>query len=448
MLNLDIKHLIEEINKNKRKIADLKFNVTNLENEVEGKKLRNQSKFEERFESLDMQEKEIKAMFDNKYFKFIKLYDFLDDKEILENIDFEVNEELGCLIKRPKNIIAINNINKEPGLDKKSISFKLREKVVINAMEYSFYSKRTNLPLVPKSIYIKYSKYADNFFENYFRYFNSNNKNSFISRYIFEPKLIKEVIFNFDEDVIFENAYLKLFSIKYRDNNSLKILVENYKNLSNFKINKISNEALKSFNFYYSEDNSNYQEIKFEKDNALIKLNKKSDFIIKIESNSEIVKQKQTVSIKEQIISSADSTSDKGVFELDNDNINIESIKITFPTSSATKLKTIFEKYQKNINDCFDDFAGVMQLKQERLKNVSEVFKDEISRLKFLDDDSLIKNNLNSFCFYFDKEKNALFTPAFLNDFKFFINYQYQETEQAIEDDYYTPILFEFSLKG
>ena len=448
MLNLDIKHLIEEINKNKRKISDLKFNVTNLENEVEGKKLRNQSKFEERFESLDMQEKEIKAMFDNKYFKFIKLYDFLDDKEILENIDFEVNEELGCLTKRPKNIIAINNINKELGLDKKSISFKLREKVVINAMEYSFYSKRTNLPLVPKSIYIKYSKYADNFFENYFRYFNSNNKNSFISRYIFEPKLIKEVIFNFDEDVTFENAYLKLFSIKYRDNNSLKILVENYKNLSNFKINKISNEALKSFNFYYSEDNSNYQEIKFEKDNALIKLNKKSDFIIKIESNSEIVKQKQTVSIKEQIISSTDSTSDKGVFELDNDNINIESIKITFPTSSATKLKTIFEKYQKNINDCFDDFAGVMQLKQERLKNVSEAFKDEISRLKFLDDDSLIKNNLNSFCFYFDKEKNALFTPAFLNDFKFFINYQYQETEQTIEDDYYTPILFEFSLKG
>lgn len=448
MLNLDIKHLIEEINKNKRKIADLKFNVTNLENEVEEKKLRNQSKFEERFEALDMQEKEIKAMFDNKYFKFIKLYDFLDDKEILENIDFEVNEELGCLTKRPKNIIAINNINKELGLDKKSISFKLREKVVINAMEYSFYSKRTNLPLVPKSIYIKYSKYADNFFENYFRYFNSNNKNSFISRYIFEPKLIKEVIFNFDEDVTFENAYLKLFSIKYRDNNSLKILVENYKNLSNFKINKISNEALKSFNFYYSEDNSNYQEIKFEKDNALIKLNKKSDFIIKIESNSEIVKQKQTVNIKEQIISSTDSTSDKGVFELDNDNINIESIKITFPTSSATKLKTIFEKYQKNINDCFDDSAGVMQLKQERLKNVSEVFKDEISRLKFLDDDSLIKNNLNSFCFYFDKEKNALFTPAFLNDFKFFINYQYQETEQAIEDDYYTPILFEFSLKG
>lgn len=448
MLNLDIKHLIEEINSNKRKIADLKFNVTNLENEVEEKKLRNQSKFEERFEALDMQEKEIKAMFDNKYFKFIKLYDFLDEKEILENIDFEVNEELGCLTKRPKNIIAINSINKELGLDKKSISFKLREKVVINAMEYSFYSKRTNLPLVPKSIYIKYGKYGDNFFENYFRYFNSNNKNSFISRYIFEPKLIKEIIFNFDEEVIFENAYLKLFSIKYRDNNSLKILVENYKNISNFKINKISNEALKSFNFYYSEDNSNYQEIKFEKDNALIKLNKKSDFIIKIESNSETVKQKQTVSIKEQIISSVDSTSNKGIFELDNDNINIESIKITFPISSATKLKTIFEKYQKNISDCFDDYAGVMQLKQERLKNVSEVFQDEISRLKFLDDDSLIKNNLNSFCFYFDKEKNALFTPAFLNDFNFFINYQYQETEQTIEDDYYTPILFEFSLKG
>ena len=61
-------------------------------------------------------------------------------------------------------------------------------------MEYSFYSKETNLPLVPKNIIIKYDDYVDNFFENYFRYFNSNNKDNFVSRYIFEPKMIKEIM--------------------------------------------------------------------------------------------------------------------------------------------------------------------------------------------------------------------------------------------------------------
>ena len=212
MYNIDIKNLINKINKTQEEITEQKIKISSLENERNNKKERNTQKFQIRFEQIDKNEKEIKSLSDNRFFNYIKLFDFLDNNDITQNKDFEVNEELGCLVKRPKSITEINISNNDIGLDGKSISYKIKEKYPINSMEYSFYSKETNLPLVPKNIIIKYDDYVDNFFENYFRYFNLNNKNNFISRYIFEPKMIKEIVFNFDEEINKENHYLKILN--------------------------------------------------------------------------------------------------------------------------------------------------------------------------------------------------------------------------------------------
>lgn len=448
MYNIDIKNLINKINKTQEEITEQKIKISSLENERNNKKERNTQKFQIRFEQIDKNEKEIKSLSDNRFFNYIRLFDFLNSDDITQNKDFEVNEELGCLVKRPKSITEINISNSSVGLDGKSISYKIKEKYPINSMEYSFYSKETNLPLVPKNIIIKYDDYVDNFFENYFRYFNLNNKNNFISRYIFEPKMIKEIVFNFDEEINKENHYLKIFSIKYKDKNFVKILIKNIKQIKTFNITKKSNEAFKKLIFSYSEDDEIYNEIKFNNNESVFNLNNANDFIIKIEDNEDEVKQNNNTIIKEKILESKDIIFGKGIFALRNNDISIESIKITLPFSSSEKLREKFIELEKNIDDYFENSAGVITLKQNKIKNITETFDDVISQLKFLDDEKSIKDNENALNFYFDKEKDLLYTSAFFNKYDFYVNYQYKEKQSIIDSEYFTPILFEFSLKG
>ena len=90
----------------------------------------------------------------------------------------------------------------------------------------------------------------------------------------------------------------------------------------------------------------------------------------------------------------------------------------------------------------------VITLKQDKIKNVSETFDDVIAQLKFLDDEKSIKDNGNALNFYFDKEKSLLYTSSFFNKYDFYISYQYKEKQSVIDSEYFTPILFEFSLKG
>jgi len=448
MYSIDIKNLIEKINKIQEEITEQKIKISSLENEKNNKKERNSQKFKIRFNEIDRHEKEIKSLSDNRFFNYIKLFDFLNSDDITQNKDFEVNEELGCLVKRPKSITEIDISNITFGLDGKSVSYKIKEKYPINSMEYSFYSKETNLPLVPKNIIIKYDDYVDNFFENYFRYFNSNNKDNFVSRYIFEPKMIKEIIFNFDEMINEDNHYLKLFSIKYKDKNFIKILIENNKEIKNFNLTKKSNEAFKKLIFSYSENNETYNEIKFNKNEAIFNLKKGNDFIIKIEDSEEEVKRNNETIVKEKILESKEVVFGKGIYILRDEDISIESIKITLPFSSSEKLREKFIELQKNIDDYFENSAGVITLKQDKIKNVSETFEEVIAQLKFLDDEKSIKDNENALNFYFDKEKSLLYTSSFFNKYEFYISYQYKEKKSVIDSEYFTPILFEFSLKG
>ena len=260
--------------------------------------------------------------------------------------------------------------------------------------------------------------------------------------------MIKEIIFNFDEVVNEDNHYLKFFSIKYKDKNFIKILIENTKQIKTFNITKKSNEAFKKLIFSYSENDETYNEIKFNKNESSFNLNKASDFIIKIEDNKDEVKQNNNAIVKEKILESKDIVSGKGIYVLRDSDISIESIKITLPFSASEKLREKFTELQKNIDDYFENSAGVITLKQEKIKNVSETFDDVIAQLKFLDDEKSIKDNENALNFYFDKEKSLLYTSSFFNKYDFYISYQYKEKQSVIDSEYFTPILFEFSLKG
>ena len=124
MYKNDILNLIKTINSKQEEITLAKTKFNNLLLEKENKKTRNYNRFKERFEIIDNEEKRLKKLFDNKFFKFIKLYDFLDEQEIYESKNFEVNTEIGCLNMNPKTIISVNYSDKVYSVDKRNISYK------------------------------------------------------------------------------------------------------------------------------------------------------------------------------------------------------------------------------------------------------------------------------------------------------------------------------------
>lgn len=447
MYKNDILNLIKNINEKQREITIAKTTYNNLLLEKENKKNRNYNRFKERYENIDNEEKRLKKLFDNKFFKYIKLYDFLDEQEIYENKNFEINSEIGCLNMNPKTIITVNYSDKVHSIDKKSISYKFNNKQIINAMEYSFYSSETNLPLVPSRIILKYDNHIDNFSESYFRYFNHNNTNSFISSFIFEPKIIKEIVFYFNEEVMFNNAYAKFKSIQYKNENELTFFVNNNYELNFLNIYKKSNELFRKFNFSFSEDNEKFKNIEFNNNEGLISLENNGDFVLKITVPEEKIKQQDKIEIKSATIDFKSLETSPGVYNIPTDDISIESIKITFPISSSAKLKEKLTELGLNETDFFS--AGAfLTLNKNYIKNITEISKDELESLKLYDDESVLKTNNKAFDFYFDKENKVIYTSSFLSKYNFYLTYQYKEKQESISEDFYTPMLFEFSIKG
>jgi len=391
MYKSDILNLINNINKKQKEITEAKTIFNNLKVDKESKMNRNYNRFKERFEVLDNEEKRIKSLFDNKFFKFIKIFDFLNENEIIENKNFQINTEIGCLNMNPKTIIGVNYSDRTISLDKKSISYKFNLKKVINSMSYSFYSKETKLPLVPNKIIFKYDNHIDNFTESYFRYFNNNNTTDFISKFIFEPKQVKEIIFYFDEEVEINNSFVKFDSIQYQKDNQATFLIENNYKLSIFNI--------------FTE-------------------------------------------IKSSTIDFKSLEKEHGVYKIPSNDISLESIKITFPISSSNLIKEKFSQLNISENEHFSAGGGILTLNQNHIKNISEIDKEKLENLKLYDDEIILKTNSEALNFYFDKENNLIYTSSFLSKYNFYLTYQYKEKEEQIGDEYYTPMLFEFSLKG
>lgn len=448
MYKSDILNLINNINKKQKEITEAKIIFNNLKVDKESKMNRNYNRFKERFEVLDNEEKRIKSLFDNKFFKFIKIFDFLNENEIIENKNFQINTEIGCLNMNPKTIIGVNYSDRIISLDKKSISYKFNLKKIINSMSYSFYSKETKLPLVPNKIIFKYDNHIDNFTESYFRYFNNNNTTDFISKFIFEPKQVKEIIFYFDEEVEINNSFVKFDSIQYQKDNQATFLIENNYKLNIFNIFKKSNELFKEFIFSYSKDNNKFENIDFINNEGIIKLKDKNNFILKIETNDKKIKQQEKAEIKNSTIDFKSLEKEHGVYKIPSNDISLESIKITFPISSSNIIKEKFSQLSISETEHFSAGGGILTLNQNHIKNISEIDKEKLGNLKLYDDEIILKTNSEALNFYFDKENNLIYTSSFLSKYNFYLTYQYKEKEEQIGDEYYTPMLFEFSLKG
>lgn len=450
--NIDV--MLKEINNLLIQIQEKKNKIKELKQINSQKSSLNYNKYIERITELDNTEQSIKMLMENKYFKYIKHIDFTDDLYIKQLNGFQLNKDLGCIIKSEENKYEISYTNRIISPDQKKVTYIYADgSEISNILDYSFYSLKKGIPLIPTSIRISYNDNEDLFYEPHFRFYNRNNKTSFINSFPFQPKQISKIIFDFDEEININNCYCKLFSATYSilEDNYILIEIENENKLNSFNISLKTEDSVINFKYFFSEDNINFEEFSFEEGpETILRLKNNSNFFIKIVADNENVNIKEETTIKKTELYSNEIKDNFGIYSIPlNITSEISSIRITFPISSYKILKEKMSKLSEvNIDDyILEETSGLYVLKNEFIDYINSI-DEKINNLKYIDDISILETDKKYFNFYVDSKKMKIYTSSFMDEINFFIEMQYPSVSNHIDKMFYTPYLFSISLKG
>lgn len=451
MIKNKINQILIEINSTLELIKNKQESIKKLQSINLEKVNKNYLKFQERNSELDKTESSIKLLMENKFFKYIKHIDFLNEENIYSSKGFELIKELGCIIKEKANKQENPYIKKVISSNKKNLTFFYNEDAISNILEYSFYSLKKNIPIIPSNITIHYKTNSDSFYEPFFRFFNRNNSTSFINKFPFTPKQISKIIFEFDEEINDKNCLCKLYSSVYNldSENSLILKIDNEHKLSAFNVSKKTEETIVPLKFSYSEDNIEYKDILFENGyDGIISLKNPSSFYLKVVSDNESIKTKDEKVLANTELHSSEITNEFGVYSPPAKINNINKITVKFPISSYNKIKKDITGISNiQLTDFLTEVNGVYILKSECIEYISNI-TEKITNLKYLDDISVLENDKDYFKIYVDTINRKIYCPNFFNNYNFFINFQYLTDAERIDNSYFTPILFSVSLKG
>lgn len=450
--NIDV--MLKEINNLLIQIQEKKNKIKELKQINSQKSSLNYNKYIERITELDNTEQSIKMLMENKYFKYIKHIDFTDDLYVKQLNGFQLNKDLGCIIKSEENKYEISYTNRIISPDQKKVTYIYADgSEISNILDYSFYSLKKGIPLIPTSIRISYNDNEDLFYEPHFRFYNRNNKTSFINSFPFQPKQISKIIFDFDEEININNCYCKLFSATYSilEDNYILIEIENENKLNSFNISLKTEDSVINFKYFFSEDNINFEEFSFEEGpETILRLKNNSNFFIKIVADNENVNIKEETTIKKTELYSNEIKDNFGIYSIPlNITSEISSIRITFPISSYKILKEKMSKLSEvNIDDyILEETSGLYVLKNEFIDYINSI-DEKINNLKYIDDISILETDKKYFNFYVDSKKMKIYTSSFMDEINFFIEMQYPSVSNHIDKMFYTPYLFSISLKG
>lgn len=445
--------LLKEINNVVKKIQEKKASIKELEKINLEKSTMNYNKYISRIDELDNTEKSIKMLMENKYFSYIKHIDFLYDSDVKELKGFTLNKDLGCILKSSESRQEISYINKIISIDNKKITYSYEGTEASNLLEYSFYDADSNIPLTPTSIKVIYKDNEDNFYEPHFRFYNRNNTTSFINSFPFQPKKISQLTFEFENKVNVNNCKCNLYSVVYTmlEDNSILVEVENEKKLSAFNISKKTEESIVPFLYYFSEDNINFKQIEFSKEQeGIISLENSDNFYIKIVADNDSIELKEETTVKTVELYSQDLESQFGVYKIPTSvSSSLNNLKVTFPLSSYNKLKEkLSELNDVNIDDFITkDENGLCLLNNEYIDYIT-VLEDKVNNLKYIDDISVLETDKKYFMVYVDSNNMNIHFSSFMQEFNFFLEIQFPSILEQIDKTYYTPYLFSISLKG
>ncbi|MGL5768146.1 MAG: hypothetical protein ACRCX8_21135 [Sarcina sp.] len=431
-------------------ISVLKKQIETLKNEVSSKKDVLNTAFQNKMALSSKKEKKIKSLMDNRHFRYMKMVDFLSNEDINEIQGFSVNKDSGFvmseLVKTPEVNLFSKSINPS---NNKEIIFEFDNNSYSNLMSFSFKDKG-GLPITPKNIRIEYNGIIEDFFEPNFRYYNRNASNIYVNNFFYYPKKILRVYATFVGDYDFNSAKCSLYGCSFNTdiNSYIDIPIKNNSNIASFNIFKSTDETNVPLVFEYTEDNSNYKSIKFDKQEAVIVLDKNSDFKIKIKKDYENVKQKEfTENIKTSTnINNMEVIDNVRTFNMSG---KIVDFDIVFTQGSYKKIREDI----KNVfgNDVIQDFIttenGVYKIRKEYVSLINEP-TDSIKNLIYHDDISATKEDKTLFNFYVDEQDKKIHFSSFMLNYSFFLQLENEIVIDSVPIDMLTPYLFDLQIKG
>ncbi|MGL5712403.1 MAG: hypothetical protein ACRCX2_05235 [Paraclostridium sp.] len=434
-----------------KSISSLKKEIENLKSEISVKKDVLNSAYINKLHLSSQKENRIKSLMDNRHFRYMKMVDFITEEDVFEKQGFSVNKDSGFviseIIKKPEVKLFNKMINPS---NTKELIFEYETTSYSNLLSFSFKSK-AGLPITPKNIKLEYGNNIEDFFEPNFRYYNRNASNVYVNNFFFYPKKITKIYVTFNEDYDLNSANCSLYSCSFNlsKDSFMDVDVKNTGKISNFNIFKNSDENNVPLIFEFTEDNSVYKSVVFEKQEAVIELEKNNDFKIRIKSDYESVEQKEFTETKKTNISVKDMVVIENVHSFDMIG-KIINFDVVLTQSAYKKLRDDFTK-------CFDDEMlltdfvsnenGVFKVKKEFVSIVNEPTEDILNMI-LQDDLSELKNNKGMFNFYIHEKDKRIYFSSFMLEYNFFLQLETEFVVDSIPNDMLTPFLFDLQIKG
>lgn len=441
-----IKIKFNEINSILSQIKEKEEKIKYLQTLVKNKEITNNSIFANILKDLNQKEIDVQKYMGNKLYKNINFIDFLSEDELVEKDGITVFEKAGMLLSETTSRNELLILNKKISGDKKQIEFVFPEDEFSNEIEFSFYNK-LNIPISPTGIYFIVETEEEVLNEPSYRYYNRNEINTFINNFYFYPRKVSKILITFDEEINTNNYTFKLLKNNFNtnENSFAKVKVDLGKNIRNINVFLNSEDDFVPIKYYYSTNNLEYEELNLENKKAIVDVNKSETLFLQFKFDYSNVKQKekkQLISAMEESVKIKKSTISYPL----NNQLKIKLNKIIFSSLNRKLLAEKMEYYKIDILNFVEENEGVYSLKPEFLIEIKETTKTQ-QNLLYEDDITILKLKPEKMNFYFNTITNEIITPAFIDEFDFFIDYSYEENLEFLDPSLLTPYIFDVSIK-
>jgi hypothetical protein len=440
-----------QINATNAAIDTLFEKIAAIESVNKPKRSRNFAAYNKIYNQYTANETSIKALMDNKYISFLVFEDFLNSDNIESSSGFQINERIGALTKEVNsdNIVISTPSKVVISNDKKTLIAEFNDGSIYNEILYSFYSY-TGEAATCSSIYFEYSGQKEYFYEPNFRYYNRTVVTDFKSKIPFSPRKVTKVYFTFDEPINTANYKVEFYGNEYTidEDDFCTVKFSNPKSLTSLKLSKISDESVVPITWSYSDDNISFTVIEFNDiDEGLITLpSGNTEFVVKMEAEYSNINKSELLNTSTVKKNSADIQLNTYSYTLA-DIGTINSFKISLPYSSYSKIKTQLETIGLNVNDFVTKSNDVYSFNPEFYQEISGTSSVR-ENLIYFDDVSILNEKVSYANFYIDKTTNTLLTSAFMNAIPFVVELEVESPVYSIADEYFTPYVFDISVKG
>lgn len=396
------------------------------------------------------------------------IYDSVEQKTKISFIGEEnINSNNGFYVDGENGICYINPISKTEikikdyvlSKDKKTIKFNFEKYEIVNFLYFEFYKNNgnsqnlNNVKITGENIEQINSSYDIDITDSFIKNFDDNyKKDDFSKALLINPKNIKSILFTFEDEVDINNYKVNFSTYEYNyiDEKEIILKIKNNYSIGDFKFNKTDYNKIIDLKYYFSYDGITYNEFNFEKNiknekyktnEAVVIANEKTEFenfFIKI-TNGEFknsINKKQILREKERfILNFSNSTTYQISEEIIDDSIFFiipDAFKIAIDKESV--MPEVFVKMPNGymINNYF--LKIVDKLNDDTKQYVTSTTYEDITLKK------------KKFFIYYEKDTKTFFFPGYVRDI--YLQYNYIEEITEIENKFYTPIIFDLTIKN